>query len=415
MQCVCSRVWARARSQAPTVFSLWTSLRSLTRVASHPPLHKPPQKMAPAKFSRDFGAAALNIRPMVANKGGKGKSAMIDVRGGANMWEGEEFKVLFKVKPGMGETKLSSFTKMKLVLEIDPENEVHDTFMKKLKELDDAVLKNMFDSRDKIWPDKARHMNSIDAVRPLQNLVYKEAQTKDNGVTYRPQFTLQCMDLASLVDRLELEMKENKDGSKEEVVKDVVWRTITDDVKSGLGDRAPKLYLCTGKTAEGKDRLTQRVPVLRPDGAPLTDAGGKEVFRWVGPQDIVPGSVVRPLFSINKVYCVSAFGVHLKLEALIIKPPPPKASTDFADAVVEEGVDPLLTSKILREVKAAAEPEGESAASDDEREAPAPPAAPAPELPAVGPSPAGGRKRKAEDAAPKEPKAKTRRPAVEDE
>jgi hypothetical protein len=335
--------------------------------------------MAPIKFS-SFQKSLLNVRPIAANKGGKGKTALIDINGAANVFEGEECKVLFNIKPGMGETSISPYMKMNLVLEMDPENAAHDAQMKALRLLGDAVVEHMFNSKTSIWPDKAKFMEKPESLKPMFNPVLKEGQTNaETGRTYKPQFTLKVGDIADLVERLDIEEKINKDGSKEQVVKDVQWKLNT-DVSKPLNERQPKLWLCTGKNESGKDKITQHVAVRKSDGTVMLDSKGAAVMRWVGPQDIKPGCMVKPLFSISKIYLVQSFGVHLKLEGLIIKPPAPKPSLEFSDAVVEANSDPLLTSQVLQNIENAAEAEPEAAQSGsvhgEEEDTTAPPLVP---------------------------------------
>jgi hypothetical protein len=356
--------------------------------------------MPPLKFSA-FNKSLLNVRPIAANKGGKGKTALVDINGAANVFEGEECKVLFNIKPGMGETSLTPYMKMNLVLEMDPENAAHDAQMKALRALGDAVVEHMFNTKSSIWPDKAKFMEKPESLKPMFNPLLKEAtMNAESGRTYKPQFTIKISDIADQVERLEIEEKINKDGSKEQVVKDVQWKLNTDTTKP-LPERQPKLWLCTGKNEAGKDKITQHVAVRKADGTVMLDSTGNAVMRWVGPQDIKPGCMVKPLFSLSKIYLVQSFGVHLKLEGLIIKPPAPKPSLEFSDAVVEANSDPLLTSQVLQNIENAAEPEeglAQGSVHEEEEEAPL-----APEIPA--PSPAT-KKRKSDDE--KKPSKKTR-------
>jgi hypothetical protein len=181
------------------------------------------------------------------------------------------------------------------------------------------------------------------------------------------------------------------------VVKDVQWKLNTDTSKP-LNERQPKLWLCTGKNEAGKDKITQHVAVRKPDGTVMLDSKGAVVMRWVGPQDIKPGCLVKPLFSISKIYLVQSFGVHLKLEGLIIKPPAPKPSLEFSDAVVDANSDPLLTSQVLQNIESAAEPEPEAAlprsGSDEEDEALVPDVGVPKSVPTTSPA----KKRKTEKA-----------------
>lgn len=357
--------------------------------------------MAPLKFSA-FQKSLLNVRPIAANKGGKGKTALVDINGAANVFEGEECKVVFNIKPGMGETSVTPYMKMNLVLELDPENAAHDAQMKALRALGDAVVEHMFNSKSTIWPDKAKFMEKPESLKPMFNPLLKESQTNSEGRAYKPQFTIKVGDIADLVERLDIEEKINKDGSKEQVVKDVQWKLNT-DVSKPMNDRQPKLWLCTGKNESGKDKITQHVAVRKPDGTVMLDSKGAAVMRWVGPQDIKPGCMVKPLFSISKIYLVQSFGVHLKLEGLIIKPPAPKPSLEFSDAVVEANSDPLLTSQVLQNIENAAEAEPETAAVGSVHGEEEETAALVPDVPAASPA----KKRKTDDDGKKTKKART--------
>lgn len=282
-------------------------------------------------------------------------------------------------------------------------------------------------SLPQVFGDKAKFYTDANALRGMFTPIVKPAVTREDGRTYRPNFTLKCAGLAKNVDHLECEERVNKDGSKETVVKRVVWKTDTNvrekTEEEKEKDRDIKWVLCTGQTTlpDGKvvDKITDKVVVKKADGSVLLDAAGKPVKRYVGPQDVKPGCVIKPMFSIKKVWYVQTFGVHLYLESARIYPPPPKKAIEFDDAVMEDDDDALVTSQVLHEIEKRAEeepPVDVHAAAVSAEEAPEVPAAttaaaaaaPAPSEPITSPA----KKRKADDG---EPAKKKKTKTLEDE
>ena len=102
-------------------------------------------------FAEDFKRAALKVTPLQKNKNGKGQTGKVEVNGEENVFfQGPPCKVNFEIKPGFGEHELSEWTKMNLVLELDPDNELQHALQKKLEELEAAVCDNMFKQKDKV-------------------------------------------------------------------------------------------------------------------------------------------------------------------------------------------------------------------------------------------------------------------------
>ena len=242
---------------------------------------------------------------------------------------------------------LQDFMKMKLVMTLDPAVPEEAATISKLKEVDDATVGFIWEKRSLIYPpEKLKFMTDKNAsLMPSFNPLIKDGKTRDDGTSYNPSFTVQVPNLAGLVDHLVIEKKE-KDGKTEDICKDVVWKNmLVNDYKPS--DKQPTMYLCYGKNDNGQDIISKTTPMRRPDGTVLTDASGQVVKRWVGPQDMVPGSLVRAVFKFSKVYVVAGFGTHLELVAVIIEPPAPRASADIDGAVEVDNYDPLLAARVL--------------------------------------------------------------------
>ena len=181
----------------------------------------------------------------------------------------------------------------------------------------------------------------------------------------------------------------------------MVWKQDL-DLGKPVASGECQFWLCTGTDEVNgvtRDKITQYVNVKKADGTDLLDSNGEPVKRRVSAEEIKPGCYVKPLFSIDKVWYVQTFGVHLKLEGVRIYPPPPKPVAQFDDAVVDDSDDPLVTSRVLKEIEKRAEPEAAIEPPRDED-------VPDKEIKDVEASPAG-RKRKTDDEAPKKKKAKT--------
>ena len=337
--------------------------------------HKMSSSRRPLIFSRDFHAGNVQIQPLTLNPGGKGKSAWINMKDN-NLFEGEEFRVSFAPKPGMNELKLTSYTKIKLTCQIDTDDDKQARFSTKAQELDNAVVQHFFDKRSQVWPDKAKYFTDVGALMGMYNPIVKEGRMSSNGTAYKPSFSLQLLNCAELVDRLVIESKEKADGSREEQVTDVVWKTIPAKTGEKPNEKLPKFYLWLGTDEDGNDMVTQKVDLRGKDGNPLFNADGSKSRRWVGPQDIKPGCIVRPVFRIQKAYAlVSSFGAHLVAEALVIKPAPPKEVAEFENVRVIEEPDPVLAARATATVDSQGEVPDDAPPPDlldEENEVPAP-------------------------------------------
>lgn len=291
----------------------------------------------PQFFGTAFRAENMTIQPLSLNPGGKGKSAWVNMKDNNNLFEGPDFRVNFPAKPGMNETQVKSSTKLKVTLQIDTDNAEQAQFAQKTQEADRALLEHFFNKKNQIWPDKAKFLNDVSALMGMYNPIVKDGKMNESGVAYKPSFSLQLYNCADLIERLVTEVQKKPDGSSEVQVKDVIWKTVLCRSGEKPNEKAPKFYLWLGKDEEGNDIVTQKVEVRGKDGKPLLNSDGSKVKRWVGPQDIKAGCMVRPVFRIQKAYLVTAFGLHLVAEAMVIKPPPPKEVADFSNVkVVEE-------------------------------------------------------------------------------
>lgn len=323
----------------------------------------------PPLFANAFHAANMQIQPLQLNPGGQGKTAWVQMKDGNSLFEGPDFRVNFPPKPSQKETEVKSNTKLKLVLQIDTENKDQGDFANKLQDVDNAVLKHFFDKKNQIWPDKARFFSDTGSLMGMFSSLVKEGKLSSNGTAYKPSFSLQVPNCSECIERYVLDTVTKPDGNKETQVKDVIWKTLIARPNEKPNEKMPKFYLWLGKDDEGNDIVTQKVEVRGKDGKPLINADGTKVKRWVGPQDIKAGCMVRPVFRIQKCFLVQTFGVHLVAEALMIKPAPPKEVADFANVkVVEEHELSERASYVLdsqHEVPEDAPPE-EALADDDE-------------------------------------------------
>jgi hypothetical protein len=328
----------------------------------------------PQRFSRDFSPSSMQIQPLTLNPGGKGKSAWVNMKD-TNLFEGEEFRVNFAPKPGMNELKVTAYTKIKMTCQIDTDDDKQSAFASKAQDLDRAVVQHFFDKRSQVWPDKAKYFSDVGALMGMYNPIVKEGRTNSNGTTYKPSFSLQLLNCSDLIERLIIESKEKADGTKEEQVTDVVWKSIPAKTGDKPNEKMPKFYLWLGTDEEGNDIVTQKVELKGKDGKALLNADGSKAKRWVGPQDIKPGCIVRPVFRIQKVYVVSGFGAHLVAEAIVIKPAPPKEVAEFDNVRVVEEPDPVLAARAAAVVDSQGEVPEDAAppeAHDDDGDVPAP-------------------------------------------
>lgn len=326
-------------------------------------------------FAQQFVAANMSIQPLTANPGGKGKSAWINFKD-ANFFEGEEFRVKFAPIPALDETmQIKPSTKMNLVCQIDPEKAEHAAFLEKAHDADNAVLEHFFAKKMQIWPDKAKYLNDKGALMGMYNPIVRDGSVGPEGQTYKPSFTLKLCNLSDNIERLIMKTVE-KDGVKKEQVEDVVWKTIIARPGDVLNEKMPKFYLWLDTDKDGNDVVTQKVDVKGKDGKIVLNTDGTKVRRWVGPQDIKKGDVVRPVFKVQKCYLSQGFGVHLVAEALIIKRAPPKEVAEFDHVKVVEEPDPVLSAKASAMIESQAEVSedapDEIAFLDEEGDIPAP-------------------------------------------
>jgi hypothetical protein len=238
--------------------------------------------------------------------------------------------------------------------------------------MESAVVRHFFEKKNQVWPDKAKFFTDESALMGMFNPFIKEGKMSADGKSYKPSFTLKLENLADCVDRLVVETKDKADGTKEEQVTEVLWknsivkykmepvldesrRPVLDEtgkpktkiVYEGYPEKLPKFFLHLGQDENGGDIVTQKIEVKRDDGTNLVDSNGVKVKRWVGPQDIKVGSVVRPAFRIKKVYLVQSFGIHAFAEAMIIKPPPPREVAEFSNVKIVDEADPYLAAKAV--------------------------------------------------------------------
>ena len=68
--------------------------------------------MPNCKFATEFSKDALRIQTMQKNKGGKGWTAKVDYEGG-NLFDGVKARVPFNIKPGMDETVITDYMKVR--------------------------------------------------------------------------------------------------------------------------------------------------------------------------------------------------------------------------------------------------------------------------------------------------------------
>jgi hypothetical protein len=291
----------------------------------------------PQQFATAFNAVNMQIQPLQVNPGGQGKTAWVQMKDGNSLFEGPDFRVNFPPKPSIKETEVKSNTKLKLVLQIDTDVKEQADFATKLQEVDNSVLKHFFDKKNQIWPDKARFFTDTGSLMGMFSSLVKEGKLSANGTNYKPSFSLQVPNCSECIERYILDTVTKPDGTKETQVKDVLYKTLIARPNEKPNEKIPKFYLWLGKDDEGNDIVTQKVEVRGKDGKPLLNPDGTKVKRWVGPQDIKAGCMVRPVFRIQKCFLVQTFGVHLVAEAMVIKPAPPKEVADFANVkVVEE-------------------------------------------------------------------------------
>ena len=302
----------------------------------------------PVKFASAFAKENVVVQPLRVNEGGKGRTAWINMKNGSNVFEGVWNRVNWAPKPGMDQVKIDSFTKFKLTLQLDPETQ--GDFIDKIKELDDAVVEHFFNKKTEVWKEKAKFLNDKDSVMAMYNPLFKEGKTSGDGKSYKPSFTLQIPNCASLVEKLVIETKDKPDGTKQEQVQDVIWKTVTAKPGDKPDEKLPTFLLWTGVDADGKETAKTRVSVFRPDGSEVLDEKGVPVKRFVGLQDIKSGCFVKPVFTIKKAYVVANFGVHIELKAIMIKPAPPKESAEFDGVKITEEDDAAADAKVLSQL-----------------------------------------------------------------
>lgn len=326
----------------------------------------------PARFVTNFKPENVQVQPLSLNPGGKGKTAWINMKDGINLFQGEEGRANFSIKPGMGDTKLTSFTKMNLTIQIDTDVPEQNTFVEKARLLESAIVKHFFEKKNQVWPDKAKFFTDESSLMGMFNPFVKDGKMSADGKTYKPSYTLKIENCSELVDKLVIESKDKADGTKEEQVTEVLWKNLivnyktepvldesrkvvldesgkpkTKIVYDSYPEKLPKFFLFLGKDDNGGDIVTQKIDMKNPDGSNVIDSNGLKVKRWVGPGDVKAGSIVRPAFRVKKCYLVQSFGLHAFAEALIIKPPPPREVAEFSNVKIVEEADPFLAAKAI--------------------------------------------------------------------
>jgi hypothetical protein len=285
------------------------------------------QQMSIPKFtSVDFSAWTLAASKTFA--GGKGAFSSILTGRADNKYVGEEFRSKWNIVP-KGEGKEPSFT---VELEI-PDG----AFKSKMDDFDTLILQKAFEKKE-IFGPKAKYISSTDALKPMFHSVVQAGKPiKNTDGFYPSSFKLRLKGWADEVDKVVYEDKQ-LNGKLTKMAKDCTWkaRSVDESGRGGPSDRDTKLFLYVGKDAvTGNDQYTDKVPVTDPSGTQLQDTKGNPKWRWVGPQDLRPNSMVRPVFSFQYMYLTEAFGVTVQANYLYIKPAPPsvRASVDGLDVL----------------------------------------------------------------------------------
>jgi len=293
----------------------------------HPrPCHTPEQMSIPKFTSLDFSAWSLAAAKTFS--GGKGAFSSILTGRPDNKFVGDEFRSKWNIVP-KGDGKEPSFT---VELEI-PDG----AFKSKMDDFDNLILQKAFEKKEVFGP-KAKYITSPDALKPMFHSVVQAGKPiKNTDGFYPSSFKLRLKGWADDVDNVVYEDKQ-LNGKLTKMAKDCTWkaRTVDESGRGGPSDRDTKLFLYVGKDAvTGNDQYTDKVPVTDPSGTQLMDYKGNPKWRWVGPQDLRPNSMVRPVFSFQYMYITEAFGVTVQANYLYIKPAAPsvRASVDGLDVL----------------------------------------------------------------------------------
>lgn len=311
------------------------------------------------KFAEAFDATKVELGAMTMN--GKARSGYFR---GQTVFEGVWARVLGSVKPGLNEKALGKYTKFNLTFSLNSKDPQHVAFMDKGRALERRVVEIFYQNKTTNFPDKAKYMNDPSALMGMFNPFIKDGKMKGD-VQYDPTVTFK-VDAAALAESLITETIEKPDGSKEQEVTGVKWKTL--ECKYRLVERGgktkvewepypeelPKCYLWLGENVEADgtkvDLVASKVDLKDADGNPLIDENGVKRKRWITPADIVSGCVACPIFNIKKSYLVQSFGIHAFVDSIIIKPPQPKEVPRFKAAREVEEADELA-EKALKAIE----------------------------------------------------------------
>lgn len=241
----------------------------------------------------------------------------------------------------------------KFVLEVSLGPNCAD-FVKKVNTFDKCILDAAFANKLEWFGAKhASRMETKEGLTLTQTKMLIDGRPNRTGGKYDDSIKFK-------IEGWQKYLKEKiyKDNDTSGMVKECIWdpRLVNSlDSASDFKDRETKFYLFNSRDpVTGVDNYSNKVPVIDAAGHQLKDKDGNALWRYVGPQDCVPNSLLTIEFAIRNVWIIdSRFGSYGTAVAVFIKAPPPKVSQVLEGVKILTSVDPVQAAKAVMNLQSA--------------------------------------------------------------
>ena len=288
-------------------------------------------------FSK-FDVSTLVLQKPKTNAGGQGKSAWIDRKDRQSSNFTSETTLLWPIRPG--DEKIKENERLNIEITCNSEEE------KVARDCDAFFLNSIFEMKSEFFPSsKAKSITSVDALKPMYKNLLREGGEGKDGRRYANSFRLKVDGWSQYISNVNVQERTKADGEKIKVIKDCSWNTRPVSERTAPSARDTRFYLLIGNT-DGRPKYTDKVPIML-DGKIVKDSENKTVWRFVGPQDAMPGCKLSVVWQISKIYITETTGPTAAAKEVYITPGEKKSSKQGLDGVDIEEVDDETAARAL--------------------------------------------------------------------
>lgn len=297
-----------------------------------------------------FEPANLTVQPIKTGANSKGKFASLQYSTSSGpvykYATPRDLRQLWSIKPAGEDAD-------KFVLEVSLGPTCAD-FVKKVNAFDKCILDAAFANKLEWFGAKhASRMETKEGLTLTQTKMLIDGRPNRTGGKYDDSIKFK-------IEGWQKYLKEKiyKDNDTSGMVKECTWhpRLVNSlDSASDFKDRETKFYLFTSRDpVTGQDYYSNKVPVIDAAGHQLKDKDGNALWRYVGPQDCIPNSLLTVEFAVRSAWIIdSRFGSYGTAVAVFIKAPPPKVTQVLEGVKILTSVDPVQAAKAVMNLQAA--------------------------------------------------------------